>query len=1082
MKKLLANIKNNLPLLIVLFIGLFIALQNTSVSGYYSGWDNIHAEINLKQYATRVFYGAWQEHQGLGNPAAKGHLSEITRIPILFILEFFFPNRLIRAAFIFIMYLTGAISMYQFLRKTWINQKVGKFANWIAGLGSLFYLLHPLTLQQFYISFEMFTVQFAFFPFILMMIYSLAKRFTWKQMVFFSLLQVAIASSGHTSTVFYLGALFSVIFAFFSHFGINHKFVKAFKFSFIIGLISFAMNSYWILPNVYYAVHTSQYVKESATNILFAPEALWSIREASTLHGFLTGYHYLTFWKDYDFSLGHHDLIFNEWSETFHNPYINGTLYFLASFTILAVLIIIFRRKRVEGYKWSIVLLYIISSIFIWIELFPTRDLIISLYQSKTFAEAFRNPFTKLSILHSVFVVILFSETVATIVAFLKSKLGKKVFKISASVFTFILFVLVMGVTPNSFQGHFINERLKVIFPSEYQAMYEFLYTKDHGARALELPYFSREGWVLYDWSTPNRVNAYQGIGFYFFGMPQPFLTPDFARWSGVTDDLYQEFNFSINTQNVSQFEEIMKKYKVPLVIIDKTRIDQYRDHSFKADEKLVTLAGFEKIWEKNYLSVYEHPEIASYSNDFITPEKLNLFSANLTRVNIDNEYSENGDYLNLPLDENQINFPFTNLLQNEITNSQTTGFATEVSSVIPLNSYTLRIPGHSSDSFITTIAIQQEDGNISISFPKYSIETNKRTIEIESIEGVEIDETELTTEFIFFNNQAVDLNQDKLQYVEVELEYGDTISILDKSGINLREIEPNWKKILEDKEILLMDTDFIKLKTEFPIIFANLTKQPSENCSSPVVGSIETTYEGDSAIYKADKFGVNCNATNVSFLSPANSYLITFSGENYQGRSTKVFINYSEENSVASQFMMPEGIFSSTYSLSKTSDDIESKFFINWETRSFGNESVNKLDRMQLTPIPLERFSKISLIPLSKTYPEKISNEVEVEKSKKHSISHYSANVSCKSTCYVGINQAHDDLWLAFDVSNMKFAPHYRYNNWANIWQVNENSNKIVIFYLPQYIAFAGMAVTVGLLVVFTTKQFRKKKHTTKD
>ncbi len=180
MQKVLTKMRANLPLLLVILVGIFIALQNTSARRFYAGWDNIHAEFDLAQYAYRVLFGAWKEHQGLGGPAAKGHLAEITRIPLLLLLEQAFPKYLVRAVFLFIMYLIGGTSMYFYVKNWWLSNQKDNIKTWLAGFTALLYLLHPLTLQQFYISFELFTVQFAFFPLLLISLHKLAKEHTKK--------------------------------------------------------------------------------------------------------------------------------------------------------------------------------------------------------------------------------------------------------------------------------------------------------------------------------------------------------------------------------------------------------------------------------------------------------------------------------------------------------------------------------------------------------------------------------------------------------------------------------------------------------------------------------------------------------------------------------------------------------------------------------------------------------------------------------------------------------------------------------------------------------------------------------------
>jgi len=1071
-------IRNNFPLILVILIAAFIGLQNTSIRAYYSGWDNIHAEFDIEQYAKRVFFGAWQSHEGLGGPAAKGHLSEITRLPVLFVLNSLLPNYLVRSSFIFLMYITGGVGMYLYLKKIWIKKALGIYGKWVAGIGSLLYLLHPLTLQQFYISFEIFTVQFAFFPFLLLSIHFLLKKITWKSILVFMVIQLALAPSAHTPTVHYLGIIFSLIYSFFYALDIK-KILPAVKFSIFIALLTLLMNSYWILPNLYYGLHNSRYVSESEANVLFGPESLWSIRESNTVHSFLTGFHYLVTWRDYNFESQEHELIFNEWTNHFSNPFRNMQMYVLGIFSILGFFITILNKKRGKG-RWAILIIYSLCVSLIWIELFPTKFLILNLYKSKTFLEAFRNPFTKLSILYSFFLIVLFIEFINMILKLMKEKLEKNIQEIVINIFLTMLLIYVVSITAPIFSGNFISEKLKVIFPPEYEKLYTFMKTKNENMRVLEMPYSSREGWVLYNWSTPHITNAYQGIGFYFFGFPQPFLTPDFARWSEVNDFFYQELQFTVDKNDYEQFKQITKKYHVPLVIIDESREIPYKKYNFKENHELLVNAGFKKIWEENFISVYENTENSNELDSFIIPNKLEFVSADLNRVKKDVAFSKVGSYINHSEQNKSLNyiFPFSELLYKQIPNTTFSENKVTIKKSIPKDNYLLEIPKYNSNSFNTTAALQLNNNIISVSFPQHELAANNQKYLISHLKNIEIELADYPSEyFLLVDDKKLLLKNGDIQYLPLSLmeTKNDFILFSSEDEKLLYKYIINWDDIKDGTKIELTQIDELKIETTYPIAKANLSKIPSENCTKPEIGNISTNYGFEIATYEANNYGVNCNTLDLSFISPSSSYLLNIQGENFAGRSIKMFINYSIENTIQEEHLFAESKFNSTIPLDKISEDLTSRYFVNWETRSFGRESMNKIYNINVVPYPLENFAEIVLTKIDKT--ETAKNEIEVISFKKYSNFIYVINAKCANTCYFGIDQAYDDLWIAYDKQNNKILPHFTYNNWANLWEINNNSSEISILYIPQLIALLGMFVATTSILI--TILFIVKKET---
>lgn len=1068
----------HLPLLAVILISLIIAFQNIDPNSYYSGWDNIHAEFNLAQYAKRIFFGSWLEHQGLGAPAGLSHLSEITRLPIVWLLKTLLPDNLVRYIFIFLMYLTGGIGTYLYLSKIWLDNKTETLKNWLASLGAIFYLLHILTLQQFYISFEMFTVQFAFLPFLLLTIHLLIKKINPKNILLFILIQLLIAPSGHTSTVFYLGTLFSLIYSFFIYLDKNKHFLKAFKFSLLIGLITLLTNSYWILPNLYYGFHNSEYVQQSHDNQLFGPESLWSIREAGNLSNLLKSTHYLFTWKDYSFANQKHELIFNEWKTHLSEPLVSSLLKTFGIITIVGLILTTFDKKN-KFKRWGIVLFYLFCLFFIWIDLLPTEGLMEKLFQSHSFLETFRNPFTKFSIIYSFVSLLLFIKVIEFITQLTKNK------AFIALVLITLNCAIIYTAWP-SFQGHFISEKLQIKYPDQYQKMFKYLQTRNENLRILQLPQFSHAGWENYDWSFITPGNGYQGMGFYFFGFPQPFLNRDSDRWIETSDFFYHELKYALNNQSVNLFSQVLKKYNVDLIIIDETKINPAKNHDYDQDHELALQAGLNKVWEQDWLTIYER-QSDNKNEELLIPNQISFISAETDRVKNDSVYQHEGNYVLDNRESPNIFYPFSNLFTKQLANTNFTENTIEITQKIPKNNYTISVPGLSSNQYYTPIAIKYQNQTVKITFPANKIITEDQTIILPKLADLEFETLDNFPEIIiFFNQIGVRIDQGQTVYPVISLAADNPISIFytndikqleltdagDVSNLEIQatpilELDPIWEQWKQKISYNTDKIDQIKLVSEFPTTSLDLLQNPSINCTPDERGSINTQSLENSIVYQADNYGVSCNGYNFDYLSPAYSYILNITGENYQGRSTKFFINYSDEEIIPDDYLMTEGNFNSFLTLHKVSGDPKSRHFLNWETRSFGKKSINELSKIKIGQFPLDQMAQIKLEHQSENKISKTENKLEILSHRKYLDSIHKTKVNChQEKCYLALDQSYDDLWLGFKIGEYKFLPHYRLNNWANLWEVS--SGQIIIFYLPELVSLLSLGlVSTGTLII---------------
>lgn len=1096
MKELLQKITSklwpHLPLLGVIAVALVIAFQNIKWGTYYSGWDNIHAEFNLARYARQVFFGAWLEHQSLGAPAAQGHLAEIPRLPIVFVLHTLLPDNLVRYAYIFILYLLGGVSMYYYLSNAWLSEKLHSLKNWVASTGGIFYLLHMLTLQQFYISFEMFMAQFAFLPLILLAIHNLVKQFNLKHLLLFIGLQFLIAPSGHTPTVFYLGVLVTQAYAFFL--ALPRGFWKGVKVGFLVGLLTFLVNAYWIIPNLYYSFNNSEYVQESRENLLFGPESLWSIRESSTLSNFLKGTHYLFGWKDYSFENQQFEYIFNEWEPHLSSPLVSTLL---TSFGVLTVagLVLLLKDTSKSSKRWAIILTYIGCALLIWIDLFPTNVIINQLYKSGAFLEAFRNPFTKLSIIYSLVSVILFSHGIESVLLWIRNR--KYTYTNTLSyLFLFLVVGSIIYTALPSFQGHFISEKLRIKYPPQYQEMFEYLQSRNRNLRVLQLPQLSHAGWEYYDWQFLGKGNGYQGMGFYFFGIPQATLNRDSDRWVETSDFFYHELKYALDTQDKKHFAEIIEKYRVDLFIVDETRMDPNHPHDFSEDHDMLRSLGLEEVWKKDFITIYER-KVTGTNQSLLAPVQLSSIAAETERVRVDVAFQGTGDYIEVEKDHATVLYPFSSLMQTQLEVATMTENGVSVSTTIPQDSYTLTIPALADSSFTTPATISYQGKTVKIEFPHHRITSASMSYTLPELDTMQFEVPEAYSSLVVLINQVaiiVDQNQvvqPTLVFNTIEpivVGYGVSqtelrhfnSSKIDPTDIEITQVltlQPNWSEFIQEKELSFSGGGQLTVETISPLVDLNLEQNPTVNCSFPQKGSVETTIIGTKVVYTADKYGVNCNSYEFNYYSTAYSYLVAISGENYKGRGIKLFVNYDDLRILPEDYLFPENEYNKILTLPILTSNPTTGFTLNWETRSLGRKSENGLSSIQVIPFPTHFFSQLKLNSLTKE--QSVENKVLLQNHRELLDTIHTVQYNCeRNTCFVGLDQSYDDLWIAFKAGVPSILPHHRYNSWANMWEV-EGNGTFVLVYLPGFIAvLSTISVLLASLSLASIYFYNKKRE----
>jgi hypothetical protein len=542
--------------------------------------------------------------------------------------------------------------------------------------------------------------------------------------------------------------------------------------------------------------------------------------------------------------------------------------------------------------------------------------------------------------------------------------------------------------------------------------------------------------------------------------------------------------------------KEITQKYNVDLVIIDETKFDPNRDRDYDADKTLITEAGFTKVWQLNFLTIYDR-QAPQAENEVITPEKISFVAADTRRVRTDFVYRNEGDYIPVGNEQASVLYPFMSLMAHEVTQgAETTTNGAEMTVTVPNQQYAVTLPALKSSTYFVPAAVRYEGKKVTVTFPALQLTTAAEKRFLPRLADFEFTvETADPSVLVIFNSVGVIATQGETIYPIIQLknnatlfvDYAQNVSrapLLESGEVDgsqlvvtqVKKITPNWSELEQPLSFVTSQPiNELSFGSTFPTVSIDLLKNPSVNCVPTKPGSIETKKTAEGIVYSADRYAVNCNGYSFGDVSAAYSYLLRIQGKNYQGRGTKLFVNYADPKVVPEDYLIQAKNFDSFITLDKVTDDSRLGFYLNWETRSFGKQSVNELSSMQISPFPLDQFAQLKLTTTA--VQPAVKNDVTVSNTQKYLDSVHLIEYDCRSEkCYVGIDQTYDDLWLGIDQKSFSLLPHFRLNNWANIWQVS-GQNRLIVLYLPELISLAAMTTFVGGLLVLLLKLRNRKQ-----
>ncbi len=600
--------KNTIHLFFIILlvcIASILCYQNYTPNTILSGWDTIHPEFNIREYFTRII-SVWQTHQGLGAPPSQAHASELPRMILYALFMVVFPSSFVRYAYIFLTIILGPIGVYLFIQYLLSKQDKHLLITCLASfIGALFYLLNNTTLQHYIVVLEMFATKFAFLGFIF---YFATKYLDHKRktdLLFFVLSLFFASSMAHTATlwyVFFAGfAVYVVLYALL-HRKTHPTIIKQAGLLIITTLL---LNLYWILPNIYYSRNYSYQMIQSKINRLGSEELYQQNKYFGDLGNFALMKNFLFNWFVSVPTYANEGLkttstpLMGVWSR-----YLDKPIVFLSYilFDLLCMLGILQSLLRKDKSFMSLAPFTLLSAFFLLTNVPIISHIFELLRQNTLFREAFRFPFTKLSIYYVFGFSLFISYAIHWI--FQKSNIHTNVYKPLA--ITGMLAALIIILSFPAFEGNFISPIIRVKIPQEYDALFSWSKTQSPQGRILILPFQSLYGWVNYLFEDNQTDYVYQGAGFTWFGLLQPSLNREFDRWNSLNEEAYREFFYALYSNNARLFQSLLYKYNITYILIDKNTVlpgDTAQDKKLFYPQTETLLSRIEEVTQTNRFS-----------------------------------------------------------------------------------------------------------------------------------------------------------------------------------------------------------------------------------------------------------------------------------------------------------------------------------------------------------------------------------------------------------------------------------------------------------------------------------------------
>lgn len=1107
----MVKLKSYWPVLALGFIVLTLAIANYSPGTFLTGGDNLHPEFNIWLNIKRSLFAVWQEYQGVGLLGGMGHASDLLRQVLLAVLGAIFPSDSLRYLITFLTLFIGATGAY-FLIKNILGkvektqELLSQRINILSFLGASFYLFNLSTLQTYYVPFEVFTSHFAALPWLLLVSINYLRNKNKKNLAALILILILSTPSAYVPTLFLVFIMaISVLFPFATEGTMKNK-VKSYV-KYLAWVL--AVNAFWILPFIFFTLTSSSIninskINQMATeNIFLQNKEFGGIFDIMLLKGFWL--------NNVEPNLkGEFVYMLQPWRNHL-NIFVSLIGYALFGAVIVGFFASLFRKNK---------LMLGFCSLFIFVVLMlttstPPFSIVNSFLRDSIplFNQIFRFPFTKFSILASLVFALFFSLGIDYLITrFLNRTLKNYLLGLGIGIFALIIFCLPM------FEGHLFYSREKITIPKEYFETFKFFEQQDKNTRIANFPQFSFWGWYFYRW-------GYSGSGFIWYGIEQPILDRNFDVWSNYNEAYYWELSTALYSKNSQQLKNVLNKYQVKWVLVDKNIINPSSYKSLftgELEELLKKIPEIKKEKEFGNIIIYSFKPKDQVKKFVYMTGKLPTVNSYLNSAK-DVAYSDFGNYA---ISENaEVFYPFRSLITSK--NQENIEFSAvdkgdflEFSKPLPRNDNPtiLNIPSLINDNNMLSVELSTiADGASGILYmtlrsPSVSVESTNPQL-LGNVDGEKLWEDIKQEEIFRFpldQKYPLTINVNGVNKFTIEKKPGtankliartslsvdqpNLINLSDSLGKNLTEqtITGSFMKSWSGSETNSIELPPIpentklivkvpKIKDQYQYQLLNFYDKVKlgqlsafGNCDNFRKGEVSIDpfiSNGKKWLDLSAKNSTACIAYYMPTLDHDQAYFIQIQHQNLTGRGLHVWILNEDQKVAPIDTYLPKGKGEQKSSLILPPFERFGKAYsIHFDNQSIGTERVeNYLGDVTIYPIP---SSFIQNLKLSYEKPSLTQSKLSFEVSHANpSIYTVTINKNGPQENNIVLSQAYNRGWVAF--SGLSILPHRMINDWENGWEIRSDKSelKITIIYIPQFLEYLGLFFLLATVIYILIK-----------
>ncbi len=1091
-------------LLLVITAGLF---WRSYVQGtFLMGWDSVMSEFNLGLAFQRSFTGIWQAFQGVGLQGGHGYVTDLVRLPWLWLLTLLLPLSLVRYMMVYLMWLLGIVGAFVLIRRLVKQPMIGL-------VGALIYGLHPFTIQNFFVIHDAFGWLFMSLPWSVWLLLSILDKPTKKKWLLWIGLQFAASFIGFIPPAFVGYGLFLAAVGLAS---------KKWKRGLVALVLMGVANAYWLLPFGYYTMTGSNtYVVSKLNQITTEHNALIS-QSYGGLTNLLLGKGF--YFESLDWMQTETRPILGFWIEWWNRAEVKAGLLVLALTALFGLVLGKYKYKKSLVAAFGIVLIILmLPSLFQYMPLL---------------GQAFRIPFTKLGFEY----VLLFSLFGSLGLDFLYRKflrLRKVMLVVGAIIVALIAWPLV--------NGKFFYDKMRVTVPDEYFQVMDYLKQKDVSSRIAVLPAQSYNGWYIQNWN-------YTGSGFLFYGVSQPLFDRAFDVWSPYNETFYNELSTAFylcpvapdETQLVwcaNNVKQVFDKYQVSLALLDESVIlPGQSEEIIRYDlwKRILTTLDPQVDFVSGVLSVYA---VGENTTSISVPKQYQQINADTTYGRFDPFYLTETAYV----DGGEITYLFAGITRENISKqvSYPQDELVTIDGELSTNGGTVIFPTLTAGDVIsgrirvslseTSVLVELLPfGELVVGEERFPLWLDRK-IEVLLPNPVE-------QVWVMVNGERVEVSLDEqreLWGIEMEVGMPLTVDVFDADGepigveglreatatkcsvtkwcmpVNLGEFKlGELISVVTDQDYCVGregETYSCQQKTEGTIVDEQgnywldvVLNQQDEELDLPVVSAHQriasyvfdasmwgemknrydlegtgearwempaTAYEVGSMkyeaseqncdvlergsadksqvetgiLYQANNYGAYCDSW---FVEPITSEgIVRLTGENITGRGIKFSVfSGKEDRTILEQLLPNGGAFDQSFGF-LTGLDFGST--INLETKSFGFiDGVNRLDSIQFYPVPLTFLQKIQI---TGSEGEVAANPLVVSQVNKWGTGVYKVKIQSSNYKLQMDDEGQSGLVVlnqGYDKGWVAFKgtkqlEHSKVNGWANGWMLDGSNDE---------------------------------------